>query len=75
MINPNTRCPKVKLRPTGGRLLLIGGGKEFPGPNPYEMEVRNVQNGLYNGGKRFPGGDIFPRKSFLGRRLLLSYDP
>ncbi len=58
---------KVKLRPTwGGRLLLIGGGKEFPSPNPYEMEVRNVQNGPYDGGKRFPGGNIFTRKSFLG---------
>ncbi len=66
MIKPNTRYPKVQLRPRGERLLLIAGGKEFPGPNPYEMEARNVQNGRYNGGKRFPGGNIFPRKSFPG---------
>ncbi len=47
---------KSEAETQGREDLLIGGRKEFPGPNPYEMEVRNVQNGPYDGGKRFPGG-------------------
>ncbi len=59
--------PKSEAETQGGRLLLIGGGgKEFPGPNLYEMEVRNYKMVHMMGARDFLGGIYLLGNPFWG---------